>query len=144
LEASNSKAIDLLEQIESEELLYHDLEARFAVNRSTAELFDYLNSSLPDTLWVESARVTLTEGKEWGREDQQVPVIQVAGRAEDDVRAASQAFSSFVGALQPMLAGGDQSLQSSSNPRGKVFDWSLRAQLLEAANVEEIDEEEGR
>lgn len=141
LAASNSQAIHLLERIESEELLYRDLEARFSMNRSTAELFQYLNSSLPESLWIESARVTLTEGKEWGREDQQVPVIQVAGRAEEDVRAASQAFGLFAGTLEGMLAGGEQSLQPSSNPRGKVFEWSFRAQLLEEKSAQENEEE---
>jgi hypothetical protein len=50
----------------------------------------------------------------------------------------------FAGALQGLLDGGEQALQSSSNPRGKVFDWSIRAQLLEAPNTDENSEEEGR
>jgi len=144
LEASNSKAIDLLEKISREELLYRDLEARFAVNRSTAEMFDYLSVTLPESLWVESARVSLTDGKEWGREDQQVPLLEVAGRAEDDVRAASQAFGQFAGTLEGLLADGEKSLQPSSNPRGKVFDWKLRAQLLESKDADQEGEEELR
>jgi Tfp pilus assembly PilM family ATPase len=144
LEASNSKATALLEQIERERLLLSDLEGRYAVNRSAAEFLAYLNSTLPESLWVESARVTLTDGKEWGRENQQVPLIEVAGRAEDDVRAASQAFSLFAGTLEGLLAAGDNALHASNNPRGKVFEWSLRAQLLEAPPSESDDEEVGR
>jgi|FLOH01.1.fsa_nt_gi hypothetical protein len=144
LEASNSMATTLLEQIAKEELLYRDLESRFAVNRGSSQLFQYLNSNLPESLWVESARVTLADGKEWGREDQQVPLFEVAGRAEDDVRAASQAFGTFAGVLGSKLADGEKSLQPSSNPRGVIFDWSIRAQLMEALTANENAEEVGR
>ncbi|MCP4092502.1 MAG: pilus assembly protein PilM [Planctomycetes bacterium] len=141
LDTSNSEAVELLEQIREQELLYRDLEARFAVNRSAAEFIDHLRTSLPDSLWVEQVRVTMTDGKEWEREDQPVPILQVEGRAEDDVRAASSAFGVFVVALEGMLA--DKTyLQPSSNPRGKVLEWSMRAQLLEERNPSEEGEED--
>ncbi len=143
LESDHSKAVELLAQVEQEQLLLQDLEARYAGAHGAERLWQYLETTLPDSLWVESFRLSFADGKEWGREDQRVPVFEVAGRAEDDVRAASQAFGAFAGGLGSLLANAERDLQASSKPRGKSLDWSLRLQLMKAAEAV-TSEEEGR
>ena len=143
VESSHAEALALVDLIEIEKRLYRDLESRFSLHRSAEVMHDYLGRSLPDSLWVEAARWTLSDGKDWGREGQGVPVLEYSGRAQDDVRAASQAFGLFAGELEGRLPGGESALQASSNPRGKVLEWSIRTQLMENPTGSE-DEEANR
>lgn len=140
LETDNGRATELLEQVRQEQLLHRDLEALYATSRGTDVLLDYLERSLPESLWVESVRVLMIDGKEFDRPDQRVPVFEVAGRAEEDVRAASQAFGAFAGGMGKLVGDEDRDLHADGDPRGKVFEWSLRAQLLQDASA--ADEEE--
>jgi len=130
IESSNTKATELIEQVRLENLLYQDLEARYAVSHGADSLLAYLENSLPESLWVESFRVSLSDGKEFGHEGRRIPVFEIAGRAEDDVRAASLAFGAFAGGMGSLLADGDRDLQASSTPSGKNLEWSLRTQLM--------------
>lgn len=141
LETDNGRATELLEQVRQEELLHRDLEALYATSRGTHVLLDYLEKSLPESLWVESIRVQMVDGKEWERVDQRVPVFEIAGRAEEDIRAASQAFGVFTGGLGTLLGDAERDLQAGSNPRGKVLEWNLRAQLLQDAAATGEEEE---
>ncbi|MGB0952007.1 MAG: pilus assembly protein PilM [Planctomycetota bacterium] len=141
LETDHGRATELLEQVRQEELLHRDLEALYATSRGTDVLLDYLEKSLPESLWVESIRVQMVDGKEWARVDQRVPVFEVAGRAEEDIRAASQAFGVFTGGLGNLLGDAERDLQAGSNPRGKVLEWNLRAQLLQDAAATGEEEE---
>lgn len=141
LEASNTRATELLEQLEEARRLEAELRTRDSLNRSAARLLTWLEASLPEALWVETFRLGLVDGKEFGRDEDDIAVVSLSGRAEEDVRAASQAFGQFTGSLGALLPDGEQAVQASSNPRGKVFEWSLRAELLESP-VGEDDEME--
>lgn len=142
LDGNHAQALQLLEQVRQEELLFRDLEARYAAAHGTETLLAYLERNLPDSLWIESMRMSMADGKEWGREDQRIPVFEVAGKAEEDVRAASQAFGVFAGGMGALLSDADRDLQVSSNPRGKALEWSLRAQLLQDPISEDDNEED--
>jgi len=146
IESSNTRANELIEQVRLESLLYNDLESRFAISFGTNALLQYMERSLPESLWVESIRVDLADGKEFGHEGRRIPVFEVAGRAEDDVRAASQAFGVFAGGMGALLADADRDMQPSSNPRGKSFEWSFRTQLMNEPEPEgeEFDAEDNQ
>jgi len=142
LEASNTQATELLEQLQVAQQLEQELRLRDSLNRSGQRLLGWLEANLPDSLWVETFRIGLADGKEFGRSEDDIPVVQISGRAEDDVRAASQAFGSFTGSLTALLPDGEQSVQASNNPRGKVFEWSLRAELLAAPPSDDEEEDQ--
>jgi hypothetical protein len=142
IESSNTSATELLEQVRLETLLYQDLESRYAVSHGTDSLLNYLEHSLPESLWVESFSVSLSDGKEFGHDGRRIPVFEIAGRAEDDVRAASQAFGGFTGGMSALLADGDRDMQASSTPTGKNFEWSMRTQLMNEPKPEGDAEEE--
>ncbi|MHC4824744.1 MAG: pilus assembly protein PilM [Planctomycetota bacterium] len=142
LENNHAEALELIEQVRQEELLFRDLEARYAAAHGTEVLMAYLERNLPESLWVETMRMSMADGKEWARPDQRIPVFEVAGKAEEDVRAASQAFGVFAGGMGALLSDADRDLQVSSNPRGKALEWSLRAQLLQDPISEDDSEED--
>lgn len=140
METDNGRATELLEEVRREELLHRDLEALYATSRGTDTLLEYLEKSLPESLWVETVRILMVDGKEFDRTDQRVPVFEVAGRAEEDVRAASQAFGAFAGGMGKLVGDADRDLHADGDPRGKVFEWSLRAQLLQDASASEEED----
>ena len=142
IESSNTNATELIEKVRLENLLFQDLEARYAVSHGTESLLNYLEKSLPESLWVESFRVSLADGKEFGHEGRRIPVFEVAGRAEDDVRAASQAFGAFAGGMGDLLADADRDMQASSTPSGKNLEWSMRTQLMNEPEPEGDEEED--
>ncbi len=141
LETSNTRATEIIEQLEEAKLLEQDLRLRDSLNRSASRLLVWLETQLPESLWVETFRVGLSDGKEFGRPENDIPVVSVSGRAEDDVRAASQAFGQFTGTLSSLLPDGESAVQASNNPRGKVFEWSLRAELLAALKSDEEEDQ---
>jgi Tfp pilus assembly PilM family ATPase len=140
-ERNHQAALDLLDKIDQRSIMFFDLRNRQSIGDSAYHFMNYLENHLPASLWVESMTIQLDDGKDWGREGERIPVLSVRGRAEEDVRGATSDFAKFNQQFATVVPGGASAVRSSSDPRGKSLEWSLRAHLLNP--IDQADGSEG-
>ncbi len=138
-QAAETKATEYLQQIEQEEVLLADLEARFAAQRSAAEIRDFLVDQLPANLWVDSLTVELRSGKDWDLPDRTIPVLRAVGRGEDAADMATTAFNAFSQQLWSQLPGGEAAARPSTKRVGQGIEWTIEAHLLDLGGADESD-----
>jgi hypothetical protein len=140
-ERNHQQALGLIEKIEERSVIFSDLRNRQAIGDSAYNFMNYLENNLPSSLWIESMSIQLDGGKDWGREGEDIPVLTVRGRAEEDLLGATADFSRFHQQFAAVIPGGELAVRPSHNSRGKSLEWSIKAHLLnpieEAAGTED-------
>lgn len=135
VQEANERTEELLQRIAIEERLGQELATRVAVSASARRFLGFLETALPESLWLESWSVRLDNGKDWGS-TVDVPVVRVAGRSEEEARVASLQISEFAGRLQTLVGDQDRVLPAQT-PSGRDLTWSLKALLLAPATEPE-------
>lgn len=129
-QTSHGQGVALIEEIERTDALLADLEMRHALQKSARELVAFLHTSLPSNLWVESVSAEMRDGKDWGYEGREIPVLRVVGRGEDAAVRATSAFNTFSEQLYAQLPRGEQAARPSTRTVGQQIEWTLETHLL--------------
>lgn len=130
VKSANARTTELLAKIAAEEQLSRELATRAALGESARRFLDFIEGELPESLWVETWSLRLESGKDWGRPaNEDLPVVEAAGRSEEDPSVASRQFSEFSGKLQALTRGGDV-VKPMTRSQSKQLEWSLKAMLL--------------
>lgn len=136
-ERDHERATRLREQIAAEERLAAELAGRYAVRRSLQEFLSAAAAWLPEDLWVQTLKVELEDGDEWGLKGREIPVLTATGRGVSGARRADTEFTEFAAKLKEHLPGGEDSIRYEAHPKGRELEWTVRAQLTRAAPARE-------
>lgn len=137
VKSANSRTTELLAKVAAEEQLSRELATRAALGESARRFLDFIEGELPDSLWVETWSLQLQSGKDWGRAaNEELPVVEAAGRSQEDSRVASQQFSEFSGKLRALAQGADV-VKETIKAQSKEVEWTLKAMLLAPPETDE-------
>lgn len=129
-ESSHRRTESLLEEIERDQAVLHELHVRYGVRRSAQQILGHLSEKLPGTLWVSGVEIVPEDGDEWGMPDRSVPVVRARGHGRDGSLPASSVFATFGEELKALVPAGEAGIRNTAKGSGQTFEWGVEAHLL--------------